>query len=240
MGKGLIIIPAFNEEENIAAVIQGLKKYEPSLDILVVNDGSIDGTSQILENLEVDFIDLPYNLGYGGALQTGFKYALEQDYEFVVQFDADGQHNPQEIRILLKPLFQDSADIVIGSRFQGEGNYRQSFSRRIGVWVFRLIARAITGQTITDVTSGFQALSRRAYTFYSRTGNYPADYPDADVLAMMSLGGFRLVEVPVAMFPRGKGESMHANCLSVGLYVLKMFLSLFVVLLRKRETKACL
>jgi len=240
MGKGLIIIPAFNEEENITDVIRGLNEHEPFMDILVINDGSTDGTAHVLENLQVEFIDLPFNLGYGGALQTGFKYAVEHDYDFVVQFDADGQHNPEEIRTLVEPLSEIGADIVIGSRFKGEENYQQSLSRKIGARLFRSLTRAITGKSITDITSGFQALSRRTYEFYSQKGNYPSDYPDADVLALMSLCGFKVVEVPVAMFLRGKGKSMHANCASVGLYVLKMLLSLFVVLLRKREIKACL
>jgi len=130
MKKTLIVIPAFNEEENISGVLTELKKHEPSMDILVVNDGSTDGTLSIVKNLEIECIDLPFNLGYGGALQTGFKYAVERDYDFVVQFDADGQHNPQEIKTLLKPLFEDRVDIVVGSRFIGGGNYQGSLSRK--------------------------------------------------------------------------------------------------------------
>ncbi|MFQ5900620.1 MAG: glycosyltransferase family 2 protein [Thermodesulfobacteriota bacterium] len=239
MKKFLVIIPAYNEEKNIGHVVEGIRRHEPSLDILVVNDGSTDSTSDVLRGLNVDTINLPFNLGYGGALQTGFKYAVEKDYDFVVQFDADGQHLPEDIKKLLRPLFEEDADIVVGSRFMEGRGYKPSISRRLGMILFGLLTATITKQRFTDVTSGFQALSKKTVKFYSKKGNYPSDFPDADVLAMMSLSGFKIVEVSVKMFGREKGESMHSGYRAI-IYVLKMLLSIFIVLLRKREVKGCL
>lgn len=230
--KGLIIIPVYNEEENIERVIDNIRREGPSIDILAVDDGSTDDTSGILYRLSVNTINLPFNLGYGGALQTGFKYAVENSYDFVIQFDGDGQHDAKEIIKLVKALEEEKGDIVIGSRFMDKGSYRTSFSKRIGMALFRWLARIIIKQNVTDITSGFQALNKKAYTFYSARGNYPIDFPDADVIINMMLLGFKVVEVPVNMFVREKGKSMHSG-FRVMIYVLKMLLSIFIVMLRK-------
>lgn len=232
-GRGLVIVPAHNEERNIRGVVEGLRRHAPDLSILVVNDGSMDNTVSVLEELNVDFVSLPYNIGYGAALQTGFKYALQEGFDFVVQCDGDGQHDPAFIAPLVSALRSTNADIVIGSRFLNkDGGYSQSLSRSIGISIFRYIARLTAGAVITDITSGFQALSRRAFSRYAAKDAFPRDFPDADVLISMALSGFVIREVPVRMRERVYGVSMHGGLKSI-VYVAKMFLSIFIIVLRK-------
>ena len=171
-------------------------------------------------------------MGYGAALQTGFKYALMKRYQYVVQMDADWQHDPVSIKTLLDEVKKEKADVVIGSRFLVEnGKYRTSWVRKIGMSLFGKIASVIIGQPVTDPTSGFQALNRDALRFYA-SQYYPADYPDADVIIMLHRAGLRIREIPVLMHPRKQGQSMHSGLKPV-YYIFKMFLSMFVTLLRK-------
>jgi glycosyltransferase involved in cell wall biosynthesis len=174
---------------------------------------------------------LPFNLGYGAALQTGFKYALRKEYALAVQMDADGQHDPSYILLLLEDVRSDKVDVAIGSRFLGEGDYRPPTLKKMGMVFFRIIASFITGQKITDPTSGFQALNRRAMEFYSSEA-YPADFPDADVLVMLYRKGLRFREVPVRMNHSTKEKTMHSGLVPL-YYLFKMILSIFVTLLRK-------
>ena len=168
-------------------------------------------------------------LGYGAALQTGYRYALRHAYDAVLQLDADGQHDPASIPPLLRGL--EHADVVVGSRFLEPGSYTPPLARRLGMWLFGTVASAMAGQRITDPTSGFQAISRAALRFYAHE-RYPVDYPDADVLAMVARSGLRLAEVPVRMLASPDGKSMHAGVLKPLYYVFRMSLALGLVLLR--------
>ena len=227
----IVIIPAYNEELNIKRVINRVKEVIPSAHILVINDASRDNTSQVSRDAGAKVISLPFNLGYGGALQTGFKFALEGEYNCIVQMDADGQHNPEDIPKILEPVQSGNADVVVGSRFLGKDNYQTSFPRRLGISFFSLIASFFIGQRITDPTSGFQALNRKVAEFFS-SDRYPADFPDADVLIMLHRAGFRIKEVSVRMNPGNLKKSMHSG-LKPAYYIFKMLLSIFVTLLRK-------
>ena len=235
MKKAIIIIPAYNEEKNIAGVINGIKKNSiPDADILVVNDGGEDRTEKIVRELGEQVISLPYNMGYGVALQTGFIYALKKGYEYAVQIDADGQHDPRDIPKLLDEVFNNKADVIIGSRFLDKGNYRASFIRRVGMLFFAKLTSLIIGEKITDPTSGYQAINKHGLQFYAGD-YYPVDFPDADVIIMLHRVGLKIKEIPVTMYPSVQGKSMHSGLKPV-YYIFKMFLSIFVTLLRKAES----
>lgn len=224
-----MIIPAFDEAPRIGRAVAGVRAALPQADILVVDDGSRDGTAACARAAGARVASHPFNLGYGAALQTGYKYALTRDYDFVLQLDADGQHEPRDLPALLDVVASGRADAAIGSRFLGGGDYRAPFARRIGMRLFAAIASAVTHTRVTDPTSGFQALNRRVVRYYASPA-YPVDYPDADVLIMLHFAGLRFVEVPVRMYPPS-GKSMHGG-LKPFYYVFKMFLSILMVLLR--------
>lgn len=225
-----IIIPAFNEVGRISSTIFGIKKiYEA--DIIVVNDCSTDNTAIEARAAGAIVMNLPFNLGYGAALQTGFKYALDKGYKFAVQMDADGQHDPSSIEALISPVLKDEVDVVIGSRFLDKGGYKAPFVRRMGMYFFGIITSVLTGRKITDPTSGFQALNKKAMKFYASDA-YPVDYPDADVIIMLHRQGFRFKEIPVIMHNAAK-KSMHGGILKPLYYIFKMMLSIFVTLLRR-------
>jgi glycosyltransferase involved in cell wall biosynthesis len=230
--KVLVIIPAYNEAENVASIICQVRDVVPQASILVVDDGSSDATAEVARAAGAEVISLPCNLGYGAAVQTGFRYAVIHDYDVGVQLDADGQHDPASIPALLDPVVSGQVDVALGSRFLGRADYRISWPRWIGMRVFALIASAVVRQRITDPTTGFQALSRRVMRYFSED-NYPADYPDADAIILLGLRGFRLREVPVIMRPRTSGTSMHGGAIAV-IYVFQMFLSILAVILRER------
>jgi len=231
-----IIIPAYNEAGRISATIEEIRKYSDA-DIIVISDGSTDGTAKEARALGVKVIELPFNLGYGAALQTGFKYALKKDYRYAVQMDADGQHDPSAIQALIEPVLKGDADMTLGSRFLGGGDYRAPFARRAGMILFSIIVRVITGRKVTDPTSGFQAMNKRVMKFYASDA-YPVDYPDADVIVMLHRRGFTFREIPVTMKRLHGKVSMHSG-LRPFYYTFKMFLSIFVTLLRsKGEGKA--
>lgn len=229
-GNVLIVIPAYNEEKNISSLLETIRKKMSEVDILVIDDGSTDCTARVAEKAGALVMKLPFNIGYGAALQTGFKYALMKRYQYVVQMDADGQHDPDSIKALLDEIRKEDVDVVIGSRFFGNKEYKAPFVRRTGIYIFGKIASIITGQSSTDPTSGFQALNRDAVRFYA-SPYYPADYPDADVIIMLHRAGLRIREIPVTMHARKEGKSMHSG-LKPLYYIFKMFLSMFVTLLR--------
>ena len=228
----LIIIPAYNEENNIASLIENIRNRITGVDILAIDDGSTDRTARAAEKAGAIVIRLPFNMGYGAALQTGFKYALKKRYRYAVQMDADGQHDPGSIRALLDEIKKEDVDVVIGSRFMdNKTTYKSPLVRRLGMGIFGKIASVITGRPVTDPTSGFQALNRDAMRFYA-SPYYPVDYPDADVIIMLHRAGLRIREVAVTMHARKEGTSMHSGLKPV-YYVFKMFMSMFVTLLRK-------
>lgn len=226
----VIIIPAYNEEGRIGSTIAGIRKFSDT-DIIVVSDGSSDDTVEEAETAGAVVMKLPFNLGYGAALQTGYKYALKKGYAFAVQMDADGQHDPAYISTLLENVMSGEVDVAIGSRFLGEGNYKPAAIKKIGIIFFRAIASVITCQKITDPTSGFQALNAKAMKFYASEA-YPVDFPDADVLIMLYKKGIRFREVPVRMNYNTKKKTMHSGIVPL-YYLFKMILSIFVTLLRK-------
>jgi len=232
--KPLIVIPAFDEEKNIGAVITSIREWVPQFPVLVVNDGSSDGTERIAEEMGVDVITLPYNLGYGIALQTGFIYALQNGYNSIIQIDADGQHDPRHILDLHRELMSGDADVVIGSRFLNGGKYKTPFFRRMGIKMFSLLASICCRQKVTDPTSGFQALRGKAIRLVA-SSYYPPDYPDADYLILVHRCGIKMKEIPVQMDPKPGGKSMHHGHKPL-YYVFKMFLSIFVTLLRQKPS----
>ena len=229
--RTLIVIPAFNEEEKIQGVVQGIRREMPEAVVLVVNDGSRDQTESQARSAGAKVLSHPFNMGYGVALQTGYKYAQEYGFEWVLQMDGDGQHDPRYLPILFREVKGGGADVVLGSRFLGEGDYRAAWGRQMGIYLFRFLASCLCGQKITDPTSGYQALSRRAVEFCTRD-SFPGDYPDADVLVMMHRAGLRLREVSVGMHPNAQGRSMHSGWKPL-YYIYKMCLSIGLNLLRK-------
>lgn len=236
MKELLIIIPAYNEEMNIMGVVNEIKKDVPEADILVVNDCSTDNTLKILEENNVNHISTPFNLRYAGGVQTGFKYAVTKGYKYVAQFDGDGQHVASELEKMFTYAKANDVDIVIGSRFLEKTNYKHAFFRRIGTNVFQKIIKIVCGKEITDPTSGLQVLSKNVYTRYAGMNNYP-EYPDANLIIEMLLLGYNIQEIPVQMKERIYGESMHAGIWSPINYMIRMFYSISVVILKYKGKK---
>lgn len=234
-GRLVILIPAFNEARNVGAVVRDALTHVPEADVVVVDDGSGDGTAREAAAAGAKVIRLPVNLGYGAALQTGYMHAVRRRYDTVAQLDADGQHSAEHLRVLLERFARGDVDVVIGSRFlDRDGHYHPGWARKVGMAVFARIASRVTRQNITDPTSGFQVMSVDVARFFC-TEVYPADYPDADILILLSRTGFNICEVGVQMRP-GEGASMHDGHRSL-YYVYKMSLSIFMTLLRPRGTR---
>jgi hypothetical protein len=228
--KILVIVPAYNEESSIKGVIDDLRTHFPQGEVLVVNDGSGDRTSEIVKGLGVNIIDLPYNLGIGGAMQTGFLYALTQGYDAALQFDADGQHHADQIKNILAPFLSDSADLVVGSRFLSEGGFTSSVQRRIGSKILSFVVSTIVGNRITDTTSGFRVYSRKTIDFFSYV--YPEDYPEVEAFILAHKKGLRIVEVPSEIGPRTGGKS-SITFSQAFYYMVKVLLAISVDLLKK-------
>lgn len=232
----IVIIPAYNEEANVARVIRSVRAQLPEADVVVINDGSRDRTAAVAAGAGARVISLPYNMGYGAALQTGYKYARENGYALLAQIDADGQHDPVYIPAMLDLIRRGEADIVIGSRFLVDNGYRAPFAKRMGMLIFGTIACWATGQKISDPTSGYQALDRKAFC-YCAEDVYPSDFADADVLIMLHRAGFRIREVAVRMYPSLNKKSRYLNMYSFitpFYYIFKMTLAVFVSVLRER------
>lgn len=228
----LIVIPAYNEEATIGDVIQSIKKIKLGMDILVVNDGSSDRTSEIAKTAGAKVIDIPCNIGYGGAIQTGFRFAVDYNYDYVITMDGDGQHKSESIKSLIEVMETKKVDVVIGSRFL-EGNYSMGLARRLGSWIFSWITKLYTGVRISDPTSGFQIYNRRVFTYLSLGDNYPLDYPDVNLIMALHRMNFQLTEAPVKMTVK-EGKSMHSG-LKPLFYIFRMILAIILVLLYKEE-----
>lgn len=208
MIKVLVIVPAYNEQDSIESVIENLKEItiqNIKLDYVIINDCSIDNTKKICLEKNYNFIDLPVNLGIGGGVQTGYKYAVEQDYDIAIQMDGDGQHDPFFIKNLIEPIINNRADMVIGSRFITKEGFQSSGARRIGINMLRLLIKSLSGKEIKDTTSGFRATNKALTTFFSMY--YASDYPEPEAIIAATLNNFTIKEVSVVMSERKGGES---------------------------------
>lgn len=230
--KILIVIPAFNEQQNIAAVIEAVKKHIPDSDILVVNDCSQDETALCARQAGgVKVIDLPCNLGIGGAVQTGFKFARNNGYRYMAQVDGDGQHVPGEVAKLQQVMRQSGCDMVIGSRFLDVDSFRTSWARRLGIKVFYYLFRLLIHDKITDGTSGFRLYNRSCIELLA--SQYPDDYPEPDAVVLLKKHGLQICEVGVRMRPREYGES-SITPLKSPYYMAKVMVSIFFSYSRTR------
>jgi len=228
--KRIAIVPAFNEERNVGRVLDELRAIDPGLDVVVVSDGSTDRTAEVASARGAYVIRLPFNLGIGGAVQTGFRHAWEEGYELAVRLDGDGQHDPGELGVLVAPVVAGEADLAVGSRFVEGGGYRSSVARRVGIRVLARVVSLIARQRLTDTTSGFQACNRRAIALYA--ADLPHDYPEVEGMVMAIKHRIRLVEVPVRMREREHGHSSIGALASL-YYMIKILLALFVDLFRR-------
>jgi glycosyltransferase involved in cell wall biosynthesis len=231
--RRVAIVPALNEERSIARVIGELRAFDPGLEIVVVSDGSTDRTAEVAESNGAHALRLPFNLGIGGAVQTGFRYAYENDFDIAVRVDGDGQHDASQLALVLAPVLAGDADIAVGSRFAGGDGYRSSRSRRVGIRILASVVSALVGQRVTDTTSGFQALNRDGIALFAR--DYPHDYPEVEATVMVFKHALRLTEVPVSMREREHGSSSITALRSI-YYMVKVLLALSVGVFRKRAT----
>ena len=229
--RRIAIIPALNEERSIGLLLEELRLLDPGLEVVVVSDGSTDRTAEVAAENGAHVLRLPFNLGIGGAVQTGFRFAFEGGFELAVRLDGDGQHDPSELLAVAAPVVAGEADIAIGSRFIGAGGYRSSAARRVGIRVLARVVSWIAGRTLTDTTSGFQALNRRAIALYA--AELPHDYPEVEGLVIALKHKLRVCEVAVTMRERAHGQS-SIGTLASAYYMIKVLLAIFVDLFRRR------
>lgn len=233
--KILVIIPAYNEEENIEKVVTNLKEVCPFVDYVVINDCSKDNTAKICKEKGFNYISLPSNLGIGGGVQTGYLYAKENGYDIAIQYDGDGQHNAEYIKKLIKPLEDGIADMTIGSRFIEKEGFQTSAMRRGGITILKFVIRACSGVTATDATSGFRAANRSLIEFFAE--NYAQDYPEPEAIVAARRSGFRVMDVPVVMNERTAGVS-SIGALDSAYYMIKVILAIFACkLIYKKKRK---
>ena len=233
-GAGIAIVPARDEAGAIASVVAEIRASDPTLDVVVIDDASSDETAALAAEAGAAVVRLPFNLGIGGAVQTGFMYALAGGYELAVRLDGDGQHDPAELPKLIEPVRRGDADIVVGSRFADtKDNYRPPLARRAGIRFFAGLVSLLVHQRVTDTTSGFQALNRNGIRLFA--ADYPHDYPEVEATVMVIRHKLRLLEVPVLMREREHGSS-SITALRSAYYALKVTLALFVGVFRRTVT----
>ena len=223
MDKVLIIIPAFNERESLPGLVESLRQKYSQYDYIVINDGSTDSTKELCQQLNIEVLNLPVNLGIGGAVQTGYRYAREYDYDIAVQIDGDGQHDIFYLDKLLAPLFEREAEVVIGSRFIEKKGFQSSAVRRTGISFLSFLIKLLTGVRIYDVTSGFRGVSRKFLDIYAQ--DYPADYPEPEAIIAAVMKGAIIEEVPVIMKERECGKS-SINFIRSIYYMIKVTFSI--------------
>lgn len=230
----LIIIPAYNESENIERVADDLINNYPQYDYLIINDCSTDGTEEIISRRGYNYISLPVNLGIGGGVQCGYLYAVREGYDIAVQLDGDGQHDPAYIGELIRPILEGKTNIAIGSRFIRREGFQTSFMRRFGINIIKFVIKLCCGISVTDTTSGFRASDKNATKYFSR--HYANDYPEPEAIVEASLNGFKITEVPVVMRERGGGVSSISAKRSI-YYMIKVSLALIICRMgiRKKE-----
>lgn len=227
----LIIIPAYNEEKNLAVLLSELKVSCPNYDLLVVNDCSKDNTAIIAKNYGVNIINLPVNLGIGGAVQTGYKYAYYNNYDIAVQVDGDGQHDPKYIDKLVKEILNGS-NLCIGSRFINKKGFQSSNARRLGIRFFSKLINIVSNEKVTDPTSGFRACDRQMIAYFAR--QYPRDYPEPETIVVAKRKNLRINEIPVIMNARKEGKSSISSIRSV-YYMIKVTLATVIASIAVNE-----
>ena len=228
--RRIAIVPSLNEEVSIGRVIDEIRAFDAGFDIVVVDDGSTDRTAGIAADRGANVLRLPFNLGIGGAVQTGYRFAFERGYDLAVQVDGDGQHDPAQLPAILGPVLAGEVDVCVGSRFAEGSGYQSSFARRIGIRLFAYVVSAVVRQRVTDTTSGFRAVNRKGIALFA--ADYPHDYPEVEATVMSVKHKLRLREVPVVMRQRAGGASSITAFRSV-YYMAKVLLAIFVGLFRR-------
>lgn len=225
MSKVLLIIPAYNEEDSLRSLIEEIKTVCPYVDYLVVNDCSSDDTDSLLSELRANYITLPCNMGIGGAVQSGYRYAAQNGYDIAIQIDGDGQHDVRFVKDMVKLIEDKQADVVIGSRFIDKEGFQSSQARRIGIRILSMLIRLMCGAKVKDVTSGFRAVNRRFIELFAE--NYPDDYPEPEVIVTAKLYGAVIKELPVVMRERTTGKS-SINLKRSIYYMIKVSLAIII------------
>lgn len=234
--KVLIVIPAYNEQDNIQKVLNEIKTDFNEADVLVINDCSTDNTKKIVQSEKIKCFTNPFNLKYARAVQVGIKYAHYNDYDYVIQFDADGQHIAKEAEKLVKEMKKGENDIIIGSRYLVDMGYPCPFFRKIGTKIFSFMILLFCHKKIKDPLSGFQCLNKDVIKRYSRIGGYP-EYPDANLIIEMLYEGYKIKEVPVKMRLRESGESMHGGIIKPIKYMIEMLYSIIIIIIKNIGSK---
>lgn len=228
--KKIVIIPAYNEEGNIKSTVENIVRFAAGFDYIVINDCSTDQTKKICEENHYNLINLPVNLGIGGAVQTGYKYAVRHNYDIAVQVDGDGQHDPTYLNKMARVLETENLDMVIGSRFIERQGFQSSFVRRIGIVYFSSLIKLLTGHMITDPTSGLRLSGKAVLQQFA--DEYPKDYPEPESIVAVLKSGKRVKEVPVIMQERQSGIS-SISVLKSFYYMIKVTLAIIVEKIRK-------
>lgn len=232
--RTLVIIPAYNEEGNIKRTVEDLQFNAPDIDIVVINDCSTDNTKDILKKNHIPFLDIPINLGIGGGVQTGYRYALDNGYDIAIQFDGDGQHDAQYLTKLIYPIEKGEANVVIGSRFLEKEGFQSSALRRFGINFLSGLIHILCGVRVKDVTSGMRAVDKKMIKLYA--GQYAQDYPEPEAILAAGVVGAKIKEVPVKMRERMEGES-SINAWKSVYYMIKVSLALLVERTTMRRSK---
>ena len=227
----LTIVPCYNEEASVGGVVSAIKAACPEADVLVINDGSSDGSAEIAARAGARVVTLPYNMGIGAAMQAGYRYALANGYDIAAQVDGDGQHDPTELVKIFAPVTEGLADIAVGSRFLAGDGFKSTPMRRLGISLFSRVLSSLTGERLTDPTSGFRAANKRIIRLFAE--EYPEDYPEVESLFLAHLAGLRIAERPVLMKARTGGRSSITPVRSA-YYMIKVMMVLFIWIVRKR------
>ena len=228
--RRIAIVPAYNEEGSIGRVIDEIRAFDPGFEVVVVDDGSVDRTAEVAAGTGARVLSLPYNLGIGGSVQTAFRFALENGFELAVRLDGDGQHDAAHLGALIAPVLDGEADIAVGSRYLGDGGYRQSAHRQLGNRVLAGAASLVARERVTDPSSGFQALNERAIVLFAN--DYPHEFPEVEATVLVAKHRLQRVEVPAAMRERLAGSSSH-GVLKSTYFLAKVLLALFVAVFRR-------
>jgi glycosyltransferase involved in cell wall biosynthesis len=223
--RTIILIPVYNEESSIGPLLAEIAASLPGVPVCFINDCSLDGTARVLRSSSCHYLTLPCNLGVGGAMQAGFRYAYEQGYDYAIRIDGDGQHPPEECRALIDRIAAGDVDMVVGSRFMGESSYTGSWHRQAGILVLAAVLSLVCRRRITDPTSGFQMVNRAVMYYFAH--QYPVDYPEPESLALLSRQGYRFCEVPTKFRPRMRGVS-SIQAWGALYYMFKVGIALFV------------